>query len=199
MKAKRKSLPKPERKPASQLPLTVVLSAMSQRASEAVLEAVIADAVAKRELIRRDDRVGLPSGAELSQRQRQQLTVLLGQFAAAGPAPPTLKELAEQHKIPLRELDPLIQVGIDEGHLAKLSREMAIDIHAIESLRQSLAEYFRRQRTAKVGELREQWKITRKHAVPIFEYFDECKITVQGFTSKRPFAAVLYSWNRNRP
>jgi hypothetical protein len=30
-----------------------------------------------------------------------------------------------------------------------------------------------------VGELREQWKITRKHAVPIFEYFDECKITVR--------------------
>jgi selenocysteine-specific elongation factor len=167
------------RKPASQLPLTVVLSAMSQRASEAVLEALVADAVAKRELIRRDDRVGLPSGAELSQRQRQQLTDLLSQFAAAGPAPPTLKELSEQHKMALRDLEPLVQVGIDENKLVKLTAEMAIDIHALESLRQSLVEHFRRQPTAKVGELREQWKITRKHAVPIFEYFDERKITVR--------------------
>ncbi|HEY2414647.1 MAG TPA: selenocysteine-specific translation elongation factor [Pirellulaceae bacterium] len=167
------------RKPASQLPLAVVLSAMSQRASEAVLEAVVADAVAKRELIRRDDRVGLPSGAELSQRQRQLLAALLAQFTAAGPAPPTLKELAEQHKVVLRDLEQLVQVGIDESQLIKLSPQMAIDIHALESLRQSLVEYFQRQPTAKVGELREQWKITRKHAVPIFEYFDECKITVR--------------------
>jgi selenocysteine-specific elongation factor len=167
------------RKPASQLPLAVVLSTMSQRASHVVLEAVVADAVARRELIRRDDRVGLPSGAELSQRQRQLLAVLLAQFTAAGPAPPTLKELAEQHKIVLRDLEQLVQVGIDENQLIKLSPQMAIDIRALESLRQSLVEYFQRQPTAKVGELREQWKITRKHAVPICEYFDECKITMR--------------------
>jgi selenocysteine-specific elongation factor len=167
------------RKPASQLPLAVVVSAMSQRASEAVLETLVADAVVKRELIRRGDRIGLPSGAELSQRQRQLLAALLAQFAAAGPAPPTLKELAEQHKMPLRELEPLVQVGIDEGRLARLSPEMAIDIRAIESLRQSLAEHFQKQPTAKLGELREQWKITRKHAVPIFEFFDDCKVTVR--------------------
>jgi selenocysteine-specific elongation factor len=167
------------RKPASQLPLAVVMSAMSQRASNAALEALVADAVARRELIRRDDRVGLPSGAELSHRQRQLLTVLLSQFAAAGPAPPTLKELAEQHKMSLRDLEPLVQVGIDENQLVKLSPQMAIDIRALESLRKSLAEHFQRQPTAKVGELREQWKITRKHAVPIFEYFDECQITMR--------------------
>jgi selenocysteine-specific elongation factor len=167
------------RRPASQLPLALVLSAMSQRASDAVLEALVADAVARRELIRRDDRIGLSSGAELSQRQRQLLVALLAQFAAAGPAPPTLKELAEQHKLSLRDLEPLVQVGIDENQLIKLSPLMAIDIQALESLRQSLVEYFQRQPTAKVGELREQWKITRKHAVPIFEYFDECRITTR--------------------
>jgi selenocysteine-specific elongation factor len=167
------------RKPASQLPLAVILSAMSQRASEAVLKTLIADAVAKREVVRRGDRVGLPSGAELSHRQRQLLDMLSNQFTAAGPTPPTLKELAEQHKISLRELEPLIQVGIDEGHLARLSPEMVIYIPAIETLRQSLAEHFQRQPTAKVGELREQWKITRKHAVPICEYFDDCKITIR--------------------
>jgi selenocysteine-specific elongation factor len=167
------------RKPASQLPLAVVLSAMSQRGSESVLEAVVADAVAQRELIRRDDRIGLPSGAELTQRQRQLLSALLKEMAAAGPAPPTLKELAEEHKLTQRELEPLIQVGVDEGQLVRISQLMAMDAQALEALRQSLVAYFQRQPTAKVGELREQWKITRKHAVPIFEYFDERKITVR--------------------
>jgi selenocysteine-specific elongation factor len=174
------------RKPASQLPLAVVLSAMSQLASKAVLEALVAEAVGGRDLIRRDDRVGLPSGAELSQRQRQLLTALLTQFATAGPAPPTLKELAEQHKLALRDLEPLVQVGIDENQLVKLSPQMAIDIHVLESLRKSLVEHFQRQPTAKVGELREQWKITRKHAVPIFEYFDECKITTRAGDLRSP-------------
>jgi selenocysteine-specific elongation factor len=54
---------------------------------------------------------------------------------------------------------------------------MAIDRKAIESLRQSLAAYFQTHSTAKVGELREQWGITRKHAVPIFEFFDDRHIT----------------------
>lgn len=167
------------RKPASQLPLAVILSAMSQRASAVVLEALIAAAVSSGEVTRRDDRIGLPNGVQLSHRQRQLLAALLEEFAAAGPAPPTLKELAEQHKVSLRDLEPLVQVGVDEGHLIKLSPQMAISAKSIESLRKSLAEYFQRQPTAKVGELREQWKITRKHAVPIFEYFDECKITVR--------------------
>ena len=80
-------------------------------------------------------------------------------------------------QLALRDLEPLVQVGVDDGHLVRLSPQMAIGRPALESLRHSLAEHFRRQPTAKVGELREQWGITRKHAVPVFEYFDACQIT----------------------
>ncbi len=54
---------------------------------------------------------------------------------------------------------------------------MVIDASAIEGLRRRLVEYFAKHTTAKVGELREQWGITRKHAVPIFEFFDERQVT----------------------
>jgi selenocysteine-specific elongation factor len=168
------------RKPASYVPLSVILSAMNHDASGGILEALLGELVSKRELVRQGERVGLPSGPELSQRQRQQLSTLLAQFTAAGSAPPTLKELAEQHKLSPRDLEPLVQVGVDDGRLVRLSPQMAIDREALEALRQSLAAHFQRQPTAKVGELREQWGITRKHAVPIFEYFDDCKVTVRG-------------------
>ena len=88
-----------------------------------------------------------------------------------------MKEFAERHGHSLKDLEPLVQVAVDEGQLVRLSPQMAIDRDALETLRQRLADHFSKSPTAKVGEIREQWGITRKHAVPIFEFFDECQIT----------------------
>ena len=90
-----------------------------------------------------------------------------------------MKELADQHRLPLREMEPLVKVAVDEGQLVRLSPEIVIIREAIELLRQSLTEHFRSSPTAGVGELRERWGITRKHALPIFEFFDKCGITVR--------------------
>ena len=61
--------------------------------------------------------------------------------------------------------------------MVRLTPQLAIDRGALETLRQRLATHFRKHPTAKVGEIREQWGITRKHAVPIFEFFDQYQIT----------------------
>jgi selenocysteine-specific elongation factor len=167
------------RKPASQVPLSPVMAALSHHASEGILNVLLADMVASREVVRRGERIGLPSGAQLSQRQRQLLAQLLSEFSTAGRAPPTDKELVEKLRLPPRDLAALLQVALDDGHLVRVSPQMSIDRDALEGLRSSLAEHFHRQPTAKVGELREQWGITRKHAVPIFEYFDQCRITLR--------------------
>jgi selenocysteine-specific elongation factor len=167
------------RRPASQVPLPVILAAMSHDASEGILETLLSDLVANREVVRRGERIGLTSGPELSQRQRHLLNKILGEFASAGKTPPTDKELAERHQLTLRELAPLLQVGADDGQLLRLSQQMSIDRPALEALRRSLARYFQNHQTAKVTELREQWGITRKHAIPIFEFFDEHQLTVR--------------------
>jgi len=167
------------RKPASQVSTTIVLASLARHASAGMLQRLLDEMAARREIIRRGERMGLPSGADLSQRQQQLLTKLLTEISSAGRAPPTLKELAEQTKMPLRDLEQLVQVAVDDGQLVKLSPQMAMDREALDGLRQSLAEYFQRQPTAKVGELREQWGITRKHAVPIFEFFDDAQITLR--------------------
>jgi selenocysteine-specific elongation factor len=180
------------RKPTSSVPLSAVLSAMSRAASGPVLDALVGDMTARREIIRRGDKVGLPSGAELSNRQRQMLDKLLAECAAAGAAPPTLKEFGEKHAIAAKDLDPLVQVAVDEGRLVRLSPAMVIDPDAIEALRLRLLAHFAGHATAKVGELREQWGITRKHAVPIFEFFDRCRITLRegDLRSAGPRAAI---------
>jgi selenocysteine-specific elongation factor len=165
------------RRPASLVLLSVIMSAMKRHASPPVLDALLADMIARGELVRRGDRVGLPSGAELSHRQRSMLTAFLADVSGAGATPPTLKEFAERHGYSLGDLEPIVQVAVDEGLLVRLSPQLAMDRVALEVLRQRLAEHFDKSPTAKVGEIREQWGITRKHAVPIFEFFDEAQIT----------------------
>ena len=93
--------------------------------------------------------------------------------------PPTLKEFADRIGCSLKDLEPLVQVAVDEGRLVRLSPELAITCDALESLRQNLADYFQLHPAAKISEIREQWGMTRKHAVPIFEFFDRQQITAR--------------------
>jgi selenocysteine-specific elongation factor len=167
------------RRPASLVPLSIILSAMKRHASPAVLESLLASMAEKREIVRRENRVGLSTGPELSNRQRNTLTTLLTEVSNAGPTPPSLKEFAERHGLTSKELEPIVQVAIDEGRFVRLSPQIIMDRRALESLRQRLVDHFSKSPTAKVGEIREQWGITRKHAVPIFEFFDECQITTR--------------------
>jgi selenocysteine-specific elongation factor len=167
------------RRPASQVLLSAVLAAISKTASPEVLEAAVARLIQDQELVRRGDKVGLPSGAELSHKQRQMLNQLVADVTRSAATPPTLREFSEQHGFPLSDLEPIVQVAIDEGVLLRLTPQLTITREAVETLRQSLAEYFQKHKTAKVSEVREYWGMTRKHAVPIFEYFDQCGITLR--------------------
>jgi selenocysteine-specific elongation factor len=174
------------RRPASLVLLSAILSALRRLASPPVLQALVEHMVAEGELVRRGERVGLPTGAELSHRQRTLLTALLAEVSDAGPTPPTLKEFAERHGYALQDLEPLVQVAVDEGMLVRLSPQLVINCEALEGLRQRLSAHFQRSPTAKVGEIREQWGITRKHAVPIFEFFDQCQITLRAGDVRSP-------------
>jgi selenocysteine-specific elongation factor len=165
------------RRPASLVPLSVILSAMKRHASPTVLEELLVVITERREIVRRENRIGLSTGPELSNRQRNTLATLIAEVSAAGPTPPSLKEFAELHGQALKDLESIVQVAIDEGQFVRLSPQIIMDRKALEALRLRLVDHFSKSPTAKVGEIREQWGITRKHAVPIFEFFDECQIT----------------------
>lgn len=167
------------RKPAAQVLLSVVMAAMSHDASLPVLEAIVDKMVSAGELIRRGDRIGLPTGAALTRKQRVLLNALISETIGAGPAPPTLREFAERHACTIGDLEPLVQVAIDDRRLIRLTQQMAIDLDALDALRQTLAAYLQKHATVKVSEIRELWGITRKHAIPILEFFDQHQLTAR--------------------
>lgn len=168
-----------KRRPASQLPLAIVLSAMSREASPAVLDAAVEDLIVLGELVRRGEQIGPRAGAELSHRQRKVLELLLSECATAGRAPPVLKEFATRQGCALRDLELLVEVAVIERHLDRISPDLAIDHAALEDLRTNLADYLQSHATFTTSEIREHWGITRKHAVPILEFFDRQQITVR--------------------
>ncbi|MBL8851007.1 MAG: selenocysteine-specific translation elongation factor [Planctomycetaceae bacterium] len=165
------------RRPASQIPISAVFSAMSKAACADVLTATLESLIARKEVVRRGDKMGLSSGADLSNRQRQILDAFVAAVTRSAATPPTLREFSEQHRIELADLEPLVQVAVDEGTLVRLAPQLAIVPEALETLRRSLSDYFQKHPSAKVSEVREHWGMTRRHAVPIFEYFDEQGIT----------------------
>jgi selenocysteine-specific elongation factor len=168
-----------QRRPACQLPVAVLLSAMSHEASAPVVQAVLEKLVASGELVRHGDLVRTGAGADLSNRQRKLLETLLAECRESGATPPTLKEFAARQGCTLRELEPLVEVAVLEGRLERLSPDFAIEHAALERLRTSLAGYFQSHPSVTVSEIRGHWGITRKHAVPLFEYFDRRGITVR--------------------
>lgn len=178
------------RRPAAQLPLAIVLSAMARVARASVLNEALESLIRDGELVRRGDQIGPRAGASLSHRQQKQLDALLAECHAAGATPPTLKEFAARHSLALRDLEPLVEVAVIEGRLERLSPDLAIDYAALEKLRQSLADYFGKQSKATISEIREHWGMTRKHAVPILEYFDRREITVRDADLRTPGAHI---------
>ncbi len=114
------------RRPSRLVPISVVLSAMVRHGSPSILDAVLGDLTARSELVRRGDRVGLRTAADLSHRQRQLLDVLLARCVDAGATPPTLKEFAASSGCTLKDLEPLVQVAVDEG---RFSPRVAPDGH----------------------------------------------------------------------
>jgi selenocysteine-specific elongation factor len=172
------------RRPAPQVPLSVVLSATSRHASPPVLDAVLAAVSTRGLLLRRGEKVGLPTGPQLTNRQRALLNKVLGEINSAGPTPPTLKEIAEAHDYAVKDLELLLQVAIDQGDLVRVSPQLVLSRDALEQLRVRLADHFQKQPTGTVSEIRELWQMTRKHAVPILEFFDQCQLTARSGDSR---------------
>jgi selenocysteine-specific elongation factor len=136
--------------------------------------------MAEQRLIRQGDRIGrvgeLP---RLTQRERGVLDKLVEACLSAGPAPPALKEFAAGAGIALKDLAPLVQVAVDTGRLVRVSEDFVFAPDALESLREGVLAYIGEHGPASATQLKDHWKVTRKHAIPCLEFFDKLGVTAR--------------------
>lgn len=168
------------RQPARTIERSAVLAACRRLAPARVLEAVLVDLVARNELEAVADRLALPGqGARLTRQQNQLLSDLVAASRAGGLAPPSLGEFAKAKDIAVKDLAALVAIALEDRTLMRIGEELLYTPEALEEARETVIACIETGGPATVADLKEAWKVSRKYAVPLCEYFDSRGVTVR--------------------
>ena len=164
--------------PRKALPRSTLLTASRNIARPDLLEAVFDHLVRSGELVEIGGNFG-PADAQvqLTKKQQQHRAAMLERITAAGLAPPTAKELADELRQPLDQMLPLLNLCVEDGLLLRVGDGLYATPAAVEQGRQRCEQLLAEQGEATVSQLREAWGVSRKYAVPLSEYFDSLGIT----------------------
>jgi selenocysteine-specific elongation factor len=167
-----------KRQPSRAIERAILLQACRRFASQPILEALIDDLIQREKLVRVGDKIGLPGrAASLTKNQQRTLDAMLKSALEQGNAPPLVSEHAKTLGVPVKEIESLAQVAVEDGKLVRVADGVYYDFTALERLAQMARERLAGGKTATVAELRDLWGVSRKHAVPLCEYFDAVGVT----------------------
>lgn len=138
---------------------------------------LVDELVAEGRLFRREDRFreGTPESG-LTDRERDLLDRVSSRLAVCPFAPPSVKELDEELRAGIRLIEALNGLVAD-GRLVKVTTDFYYERTALEAMAARIREYFARRGEMRVADLKDLLGISRKHAVPVLEYFDRSGIT----------------------
>ncbi|MBI3089052.1 MAG: selenocysteine-specific translation elongation factor [Candidatus Tectomicrobia bacterium] len=100
-------------------------------------------------------------------------------YLGYGLQPPTVDEVAAQFNHPGVNARELIQVLIDQQTLVRLKDNLVFHRRQLEHAEQLLREHLERSGEIAPSEFRDLLAISRKHAIPLLEYFDNARVTMR--------------------
>ena len=133
------------------------------------------------ELVQRGDLIGLADQqVVLTKRQREVLDLLLPMIAANERTPPTHRELyAATDRMSPGDIEQLLKLCREDGILIGVSPDLSWTPTGLELLRIGLRQLFETKPEVTLAEIRDALKMTRKHVVPLAEYWDAHKLTIR--------------------
>jgi selenocysteine-specific elongation factor len=176
------------RQPGRVLPESVLLSLCRGFRGHQFVPLALQMLIDEGTVVRRGDQIG-PTAAqvEMTKRQRQWLDAIIQAVQDGDRTPPTHKELLAVTGIPnVKELDSLISVAREDGLLVGVAADLTYSPASLESLRNDLRQLFDSTSSLTLAQIRDAFSITRKHVVPLAEYFDEAGITIRDGNFRRP-------------
>ncbi len=111
--------------------------------------------------------------------QKRMKSKVEGLFARRGLQSPSLKELASNLSTDESEVRNVIHLLMEEGAIIKAKEDMYFHREAIEKLKGELVQFLRTHHEITTAQFKEMTKVSRKYAIPLFEYFDNSKITIR--------------------
>ncbi|REJ95135.1 MAG: selenocysteine-specific translation elongation factor [Planctomycetota bacterium] len=166
------------RRPARLVDRTPILTAAAKRTASATVIGLLDELVKEGRLLQRGERIGAAGdAAQLTQRESDVLNRLVKKLDAAGPSPPSLKEFSTDCDLSIKQLEPLVQVAVDQGRVVRVSPDLVVAPEQLDELRRRAVEWMANHGPATVAQIKDHWNVSRKYAVPYLEFFDEVGVT----------------------
>ena len=157
----------------------------------AVADRVMADLAAAGRLRRDRDTVSTAGReVELTDREREVRDDLARRLEEAGLAPPTLAEAARELEAPAPLVDAMRRLLAHEGRAVVVTADLAFDAGALRSLREAVRDRRAVHPEISVGWFKEEFGLSRKHAIPLLEWLDRERVTVRVGDVRRILAGV---------
>jgi selenocysteine-specific elongation factor len=157
-----------------------ILKRATSTGSPRVVRWVLQQLIDEKLLVRVNQRVAVASEENvLSKKQRQRMDQILEMYSGSR-MPPTVKEVAQQLDTTIEFVASLMRFATQQRILVDLGGGFFIAADALEVLCRELQTLFQQSPERSVAEIRDQWQITRKHAIPLLEYCD-----AQGITQRK--------------
>lgn len=97
----------------------------------------------------------------------------------AGLTPPWLSELPESTGASLADVQSVLRLLVTQGKVVRVSAELYCDAIAVSNLKDRLVAFLREKKGISTQEFKELVGATRKHVIPLAEYFDREKVTLR--------------------
>jgi selenocysteine-specific elongation factor len=114
----------------------------------------------------------------LTKKQRAKMDQILELYHGTR-TPPTIKELANQLNSTMDAIQSLVRFATQQRVLVELGGGFFIAHDVWMVMLSELKRMFEDSSERSVSEIRDGWKVTRKHAIPMLEYCDRMEYTVR--------------------
>jgi len=177
--------------PRRSLPRPTLLTACRNITSLGLLEAVIDQLIQKKQVVRIGDNLG-PADlqVQLTKRQRKARDRMLELVTAGHLTPPLAKELTEAIGEPAKEINQLLNLMVEDELVIQVADGLFFAPQALDAARVICRDTLSELGTATVAQLRDAWSVTRKHSIPLCEYFDAIEVTSRDGNERSAGAAI---------
>ena len=141
---------------------------------------IIEQLVKKGSIETQGEYVRLPSHeASFSQNQAPLGESILQAYREAGWTPPSTSALFENLKVTAKQAMPLLASLRTGGKLVRVSEDIWYATEHLEAIEKAVREWFHGNETLDIAGLKSITNLSRKHMIPLLEYFDSQRITIR--------------------
>ncbi|NND97112.1 MAG: selenocysteine-specific translation elongation factor [Pirellulaceae bacterium] len=147
--------------------------------SPKVAKLVINRMIDDQQLVRLNHMVAIASDeTKLSKKQRARMNHIIDLYANDR-TPPTIKEAAEKMDTTVDIISSPVRFATQQRLLTDLGNGFLIATDVFEQMCGELQALFDQQGPQTVTQIKDVWKVTRKHAIPLLEYCDKIGVTTR--------------------